>query len=434
MANKLVNKKQMTVRWHVDDLMISHVDKGEILKFVKCIKDIYGDNLVKNVGKVHDYLGMTFDYAFGGEVQINLCKYLSSIIADFPEQITGVSATPAADHLFKVREDGKKLSKEQADAFHHTMYQLLFAANRARQDIQTAVSFLTTRVQAPDEYDWGKLKRVLKYLNGTRYLKLILSADAMNFAIHWYIDGSHQIHEDCRGQTGSLVTFGAGAVSSSSNKQKSNTKSLTETEIIALHDKLSDVIWMRYFVECQGYTIDECIIFQDNMSALSLEKNDQMSSSKRTKHIKAKYFLIKDFNDAGEVDLRYFPTGEMWADVLTKPLQGQLFRDMRAFRKNCSRDYDDDLERQEDEQAHHMMKQQVATVSSSWECVDEQSQRVDVLVTPTKNEKVRRRSNSPKCVSWTSPLEVSGKKTCSDTQESTRSENMDRQRALVPSH
>ena len=51
-------------------------------------------------------------------------KYLSSIIADFPEQITAVSATPAVDHLFKVREDGKKLSEEQADAFHHTVYQL----------------------------------------------------------------------------------------------------------------------------------------------------------------------------------------------------------------------------------------------------------------------------------------------------------------------
>jgi hypothetical protein len=166
----------MTVRWHVDDLMISYVNKGEILKFVRCIKDIYGDILVENVGKVHDYLGMTFNYAFGGEVQINMCKYLSCIIADFPEQITGVSATPAAGHLFKVRENGKKLSEEQADVFHHTVYQLLFAANRARRDIQTAVSFLTTQVQAPNEDDWEKLKSVLKYLNGTRYLKLILSA------------------------------------------------------------------------------------------------------------------------------------------------------------------------------------------------------------------------------------------------------------------
>ena len=92
----------------------------------------------------------------------------NKIIEDFPEEITGVSATPAADHLFKVREDGKKLNKEQADIFHHTVYQLLFAANRARQDIQTAALFLTTRVQAPDEDDWGKLKRVLKYLIGHR--------------------------------------------------------------------------------------------------------------------------------------------------------------------------------------------------------------------------------------------------------------------------
>ncbi len=68
----------------------------------------------------------------------------------------------AGDHLFKVREDGRKLSEELADAFHHTVYQLLFAANRARRDIQTAVSFLTTRVKAPDEDDWGKLVRVLK--------------------------------------------------------------------------------------------------------------------------------------------------------------------------------------------------------------------------------------------------------------------------------
>ena len=274
-ANKVVDGTQMTVRWHTNDLMISRVGQCKILKSVRHIKDIYGDNLAKNVGMTHDYLGMTFDYAFEGEVRINMCKYLSEVIEDFPEEITGVSATLAADYLFKVREDERKLNKEQADMFHHTLYQLLFAANMARRDIQTVVLFLTARVQAPDEDDWGKLKRVLKYLKGTRYLKLILSADEMNFATHWYIDGSHQVHEDCQGQAGSLVTFGAGAIASSSNKQKCNTKSSTETEIIALHDKLSDVIWMSYFVECQGYDINECIIFQDNVSALSLEKMGQ---------------------------------------------------------------------------------------------------------------------------------------------------------------
>ena len=72
---------------------------------------------------------------------------------------------------------------------------------------------------------------------------------------------------------------------------------------ISVHNKLPDIIWTRYFVKCQGYDIDEYIVFQDNMSSLSLEKNGRMSSSKRTKHIKAKYFLIKDYYDSGEIDL-----------------------------------------------------------------------------------------------------------------------------------
>ncbi len=92
-----------------------------------------------------------------------------------------------------------------ADTFHHTVYQLLFAANHAHQDIQTVVSFLTTRVQSPDEDDWEKLKRILEYLNGTRNLKLMLRADQTKYAVHWYVGGSHQIHEDCRGQTTSSL-------------------------------------------------------------------------------------------------------------------------------------------------------------------------------------------------------------------------------------
>jgi hypothetical protein len=101
---------------------------------------------------------MIFDFSSKNDVQINMTRYVSKIIEDFPEEIVGKSSTPAGDHLFKIREDGRKLDNEMAYAFHHTVYQLLFTANRAHWDIQTAVSFLTTRVQAPDKDDWGKLK------------------------------------------------------------------------------------------------------------------------------------------------------------------------------------------------------------------------------------------------------------------------------------
>jgi hypothetical protein len=145
--------------------MISHTSNKAISQFLRALKDIYWDNLAENTGRLLDHHGMIFDFSDRDKVKINMTKYLSKVIANFPGEIIGKAATPAGDHLFKVRDEGWKLNEEQADAFHHTVYQLLFAVNWARRDIQTAVSFLTTRVQVPGKYDWGKLTRVLKYLN-----------------------------------------------------------------------------------------------------------------------------------------------------------------------------------------------------------------------------------------------------------------------------
>jgi hypothetical protein len=75
-ANKMVEGEQLTVHWHVDNLMISHVKTDAIMTLVKAIKVIYGDNLAGNVGTKHNYLGMEFDYSSDGEVKINMCKYL----------------------------------------------------------------------------------------------------------------------------------------------------------------------------------------------------------------------------------------------------------------------------------------------------------------------------------------------------------------------
>ena len=337
-ANKTVQGNQLTVSWHVDDLTISCVAEAPIHDVIKQLKNIYGQNLKESVGLVHDYLGMKFDYSTPGQVEISMDKYIANVIDSFPEKITGVSATPATDKLFLVRDDDRPLPEEQAVMFHHVTAQLLFASTRVRRDIQTTVAFLTTRVKQPGEDDWGKLKRVLKYLNGTRHLHLTLTVDSLS-SIKWYVDGSHQIHDDCKGHTGAIMTLGKGAIASSSRKQKINTRSSTETELVAVDDKLGDILWMRYFLESQGYTIEENIIFQDNMSTLSLEKNGRISGSGRTKHIRAKYYLVKDKYESNEIDLKYCPTDLMWADVLTKPLQGQKFREMRSFLMNCPLDY-----------------------------------------------------------------------------------------------
>jgi hypothetical protein len=165
--------KQLTVAWHVDDLMVSCKDDFKLTKFSCYLANIYGTKLSMHTGRKHDYLGVDMEFFEDGALEVSMFKYLNNVIEDFPEIIPGRAAH---DKLFEIRDDEevKKLNKEQALAFHHTVAQLLFMATGARQDIQTAVAFfiLTTRVKSPDEDDWGKLKRVLKYLNGTRYLKL----------------------------------------------------------------------------------------------------------------------------------------------------------------------------------------------------------------------------------------------------------------------
>ena len=211
---------------------------------------------------------------------------------------------------------------------------------------------------------------MLKYLNGTKYLKLNLSVDNLG-VLKWFVDGSHNVHWDCKGHTGAMMSLGKGATISFSHKHKLNVRSSTEGELVSIYDALPAILWTRFFIEVQGYTVEENVLFQDNKSTIQLANNGRWSSSKRTKHIKVKYFLIKDYYDSGEIDLRYCPTDVMWADVLTKPLQGQKFRDMRAFLQNCPRDYDDDVELQTDQLARRSMNQQVKTVASSRECVGE---------------------------------------------------------------
>jgi hypothetical protein len=198
-------------------------------------------------------------------------------------------------------------------------------------------------VKSPDEDDWGKLNCVLKYLNGTKYFKLRLTVD--NLAVlKWYVDGSHNVHWDCKGHRGGVFSLGRGTTSSYSRKLKLNTRSSTKTELVTADMFTPEMLWSLDFIQAQGYEA-ECVgLYQDNISTQLLIKNGKMLSGKKTKHIKAKFFFIKDRVDDGEIRVIDCPTEKMWADIMTKPLQGTAFRVMRAELMNCDVNYKDPLE------------------------------------------------------------------------------------------
>ena len=164
---------------------------------------------------------------------------------------------------------------------------------RTRPDIAPAVPFLTTRVTKPTIDDWNKLRNVIEYLSQCWDLPLVLEADP-NKSPTWSVDAAYSLHDDCKGHTGGTFTMGKGSIHTVSCKQKINSKSSTEAELIAVDDCIPHILRIRHFLLEQGYMAAETItILQDNQSAILLEQNGILSSSKRTKHINVRYFFVK---------------------------------------------------------------------------------------------------------------------------------------------
>jgi len=280
-------------------------------------------------GKVHEHLGMTLDFSEPGKFKVKMVDYVDSMLESLPDDMGGIAATPAGDHLFEVNNDNPtKLDEKTAQLFHHLVAKALFLCKRARPDLQTAVAFLSTRVKEPDADDYKKLKRMMEYLRGTRELHLTLEAEDLH-VIKWWIDASFAVHPDMKSHAGGCLSLGKGSVHGTSTRQKLNTKSSTEAELAGMNDVLPQVLWTRYFLEAQGYEVRDNVVFQDNQSTMLLANNGRGSSGKRTRHIEIRCFFVTDRINQKQMRVACCPTAEMIADYFTKPLQGALFRRLR---------------------------------------------------------------------------------------------------------
>ena len=321
--NKGTGSEQCTICLHVDDLKVTCRNADTIERLIDGLTSKY-KTLSVHRGLVHSYLGMTFDYTAPGLVKVTMEKYVQDVLDGY--QVIGHAATPASVNLFDLR-DSPALNTDDAMEFHSRVAKLLYLAKRVRPDILTPVAFLSTRTRAPTADDQAKLNRVLRYINSTKEMGMVLEPDK-DVTVLVYADASYGVHADGKSHTGVYITLGRGGVFFRSTKQKIVTKSSTESELVGLSDSLGQAIWTRNFLTGQGYKLGPAKVFQDNMSTITLATKGR-STSDRTRHIHIRYFFVKDRVDNGEISIEYKPTKLMLADLLTKPLQGDLFRAMR---------------------------------------------------------------------------------------------------------
>ena len=337
-ANKIVNGKQMTILFHVDDCKLSHKEAKQNDIMIKWLKEEYesifedgSGKMAVSRGKVHTYLGMALDYTTRGQVKVTMLDHIEDLIVAFEKAEPkggGTKTSAAPENLFKIDEDCEKLAPKKKEVFHHLVAKTLYVTKRARPDTCTAVAYLTTRVREPDKDDWTKMVHMMKYIRGTRKLPLILSANGSGI-LKWWVDASFAVHPNMRGHTGGGLSMGTGFPIVTSTKQKLNTRSSTETEVVGVDDCMPAMLWTRLFMEAQSYGVHESILYQDNKSSILLEKNGKSSSSKRTKHINVRYFFVTDRIEKRDLSVEWCPTEDMIGDFMTKPNQGALFMKFR---------------------------------------------------------------------------------------------------------
>ena len=328
-ANRDINGSQCTVCWYVDDNKISHKDPKVVDWVIEHLEKKF-DKMTVTRGREHNFVGMDIVLRDDGKFEVTMKEYLNESVEAFGENITKSARTPAKGDLFSEDEGENKtvLDENDAETFHHIVAKLLYVAKRARPDIDLTISFLCTRVAQPTKGDKNKLRRLLEYVKHTIDMNRIIGMSG-NEMLQTWVDASYATHRDMRSHTGGTMSLGHGTFHHRSAKQKINTKSSTEAELVGASEYIGWTLFAKRFLEEQGYTLKRNIFYQDNESAMKLERNGRASSSNKTRHIHIRYFFVQDALEQEDIELKHCKTDSMVADFYTKPLQGRQFRKFR---------------------------------------------------------------------------------------------------------
>jgi hypothetical protein len=220
--------------------------------------------------------------------------------------------------------------EEDDDPVDQSEYQsltmsLLYAAKRTRPDILKSVIEATRKLQNPTVKDQQLLLQVLRYLYGTKDLKMTFQCT--DLSIHVHADSSFLTHADGKSHTGGKITLGphnAPVVISISSKQSLVTLSSSGAELVAFHSMFMHGLYVYNLLIDLGLEVPVILGLQDNKATIRFIENGEPINLK-SKHINARFFHAFDYIRNGKLWIQYVPTHEMEADVLTKDLPKKSF-------------------------------------------------------------------------------------------------------------
>ena len=325
MYMKTVGSDVIYIAVHVDDFWAQATSDALLDELDVLLTKRYG-TLTRGTGNTLKYLGMVIEITEEGHVDVSGPGAAAELLTKFSSDKPPVDDYPMVGSMVETSGDDEPVNatKYRALIGGINYYQSVY-----RPEMAYLASVSASAMQSPKVRDWRVLERGLRYVAGTQGLKMRFHRDS-DFRLHGWADASFQTRAFLRSQTGYCFSLGAknAMFYVKSQQQGPMAQSSTEAEYIALYQCTCEAVWLLALVKAMLLDSSPIIVYQDNTSTIQWAAG--ADNFHRTKHIERKYHFSREAWVNGVIEIRFCPTALMIADILTKPLIGELFVQHRA--------------------------------------------------------------------------------------------------------
>ncbi|KAK3137468.1 hypothetical protein QOZ80_5BG0452680 [Eleusine coracana subsp. coracana] len=309
---------------YVDDLVITGTKDAEVAAFKEDMKATFQ---MSDLGPLSFYLGIEVHQDDSG-ITLRQTAYAKRIV-----ELAGLTdCNPALTPMEEKLKLSRHSTAKEVDA---TQYRCLVGSLRylahTRPDLAFSVGYVSRFMQRPTTEHQQAVKRIIRYVAGTLDHGIYYPRCRGEAHFIGYSDSDHAGDIDTSKSTSGILFFlGKCLVSWQSVKQPVVAMSSCEAEYVAASTASTQALWLaRLLGDLLGRDTEAVELRVDSMSALALAKNPVFHE--RSRHIRVRYHLIRDYLKEGSIKASYINTNDQLADLLTKPL-GRI-----KFLELCSR-------------------------------------------------------------------------------------------------
>ena len=302
---------------YVDDGLIIGENSEEIQYLLERLEKSFE---IKKFDKVDSFLGIRITKT-KNSIKLDQENYTENLLEKFKMENAKTSVIPITNY------EEKSTGSDEVKKFPYreAVGSLLYLSNRTRPDISYAVGYCSRNLENPSKNDINNVKRIFRYLGGTKADGITYQKNEMDGVIEAYSDSDFAGDKQTRkSTTGYVVFYANGPINWCSRKQAVVALSSTEAEFIAAAETVKELLYLKSLLDILLKNNSVIVLHMDNQSALSIIKNGQFN--KRSKHIDVRFHFINEKVREGLIQVKYLCSENNVADIFTKALNAVKFQ------------------------------------------------------------------------------------------------------------